>query len=187
VPLAAARTRSTGIRCAGCTPSRLLGLQEPDRVPTTGPTCERTMSVKSERLSRSRCRRERPKRLRDPNMNPTRVYVTPVGEPGWNRFVIRRGKRRYWSGTGWSHDPREARLYHEELEAASQAAVLHDSIRPRRFVTAVLIAVDHDRAFNVEQVQRLMEHSVVSVVLPEHEEHVDIEITLDWRGIEEIE
>jgi hypothetical protein len=120
-------------------------------------------------------------------MNSTRVYVTPVGEPIWNRFVIRRGRHRYWTGKGWSHDPGDALLYHNEQEAASQAVVLHDSIRPRRFVTSALISIDMDEPLSFGELQELLDQTSVSLVLPEHEGHVNIEITVDWKGIEEIE
>jgi|GEM_PF-6870694 len=119
-------------------------------------------------------------------MNRPRIYVTPVGEPDWNRFVIRRGKHRYWDGTGWTHDARDALLYHEEQDAISQAMVMNDSMPPRRFVTTCLIVVDHE-PFTVKDLQKVLEQSVVSVVVPDQHEHLDIDINLDLRGLEEIQ
>jgi len=119
-------------------------------------------------------------------MNRTRVYVTPVGEPTWNRFVIQRGRHRYWTGKGWSHDSHDALLYHDKEEAASQAAVLHDSIRPRRFVTSALISIDMEEPLSFGELQELLDQTSVSLVVPDHEEHVNIEITLDWKGLDEI-
>ncbi len=120
-------------------------------------------------------------------MTQQRVYVAPVGEPGWSRFVIRRGRDRYWTGKGWSHDPGDALLHHDEQEAASQAVVLHDSIRPRRFVTTAMVAVDCDEPLSFGELQELLDQTSVSLVVPDHEGHLDMEITVDWKGIEELE
>ncbi len=119
-------------------------------------------------------------------MHERRITVTRLGTLDWPRFAIQRGRHRYWTGRTWSHDPGDAWLFHDEQQAINQAIVLEDHIRPRRFVATCLIVVDDDEPFTLQDIQKVLEHSEVSLIVPDDHEHMDIYIILDWIGIEEI-
>jgi len=117
-----------------------------------------------------------------------RMHVVRLGEPDWPRFAIQRGRRRYWTGKTWCHCQDDALLFSEEQEAINQAIVLEDHYRPRRFVTTAVILVDCAEPLTIEVVQELLEHSDVSLTVEDKHDlnDLDIDINLDWRGLEEI-
>jgi hypothetical protein len=117
-----------------------------------------------------------------------RISVAQLGDPRWPRFAVRDSRGRYWTSTGWTHNPRDALLYHREKEANDEARAMTDCIEPRCFVVTVRIRVDHDEPFAIEQVQELLERSTVSLILPNYHELDDAEIEIDvnWEGLEEI-
>jgi hypothetical protein len=121
-------------------------------------------------------------------MTHRRITVACLGSSDWPRFAIQRSRARYWTGRGWSHDLRDAWLFHDEQEALSQAIVMQDHIRPRRFVTTALIVLD-DEPFTVKDLRKALEQSTVTLAVPEHAGLDDtyIEIDLDWTGLEEIQ
>ena len=117
-----------------------------------------------------------------------RITVAQLGDPRWPRFAVQDSRGRYWTNEGWSHSSRDALLYHREKEAADEARAMNDCIEPRRLVATIRVLVDHDEPFAVEQVQELLERSSVSLILPEDHDMSDaeIEINVDWKGLEEI-
>lgn len=119
-------------------------------------------------------------------MNQRRITVARMGTPNWPRFAIQRGRRRFWTGRTWSHDPGDAWLFNDEQLAINQAILMEDQIWPRRFVSTCLIVVDDDEPFTMTDIQKVLEQAAVSLVMPDDHERMDIDITLDWRGIEEI-
>ncbi len=121
-------------------------------------------------------------------MNHRRITVARLGSSDWPRFAIQRNRRRYWTGSGWSHALRDAWLFQDEQEAIGQAIVMQDHIRPRRFVTTALIVLD-DEPITVQDLQKVLERSTVTLPVPEHSGLDDsyIEIDLDWTGLEEIQ
>ena len=76
-------------------------------------------------------------------------------------------------------------LCRPEETGMKHAIVLEDMTRPRRFVTTAVILVDQDEPFTVKDLQKLLEQSVVKLVVPERHEQFDI--TLDWQGLEELQ
>jgi hypothetical protein len=117
------------------------------------------------------------------------ISVARTGTPDWPRYFIRDNKQRYWTGKWWSRNHRDAVLYHDAREADDEAMVMNDSIEPRLFKATVAISVEHDAPFTIEQLRDLLEHSTVSLILPdEHDlDGVDVEINLDLREMEETE
>ena len=122
-------------------------------------------------------------------MASLRIFVADNGNPDCPRYMVRDNQGRYWDGKQWTEDPRSARLHYRGKDAVAEAAVLKDSPDPRVFTASVRITVEHDDGFSLEQLQALLERSTVSLVLPDQHdmEGVDVEITLDLRGMEETE
>ena len=116
------------------------------------------------------------------------ITVAELGEPRWPRFAVQDSRGRYWTSTGWNHDPRDALLYHREREAADEATAMNDCIEPRRFLATIRVLVDHDEPLAIEQVQELLKRSSVTLILPDQHdlEDVEIEVNVDWKGLEEI-
>jgi len=117
-----------------------------------------------------------------------RISVAHLGKSEWPRFAVQDSKGRFWTSKGWSHDTRDALLYHREKEAADEATAMQDCIEPRCFLATIRVVVGHDEPFAIEQVQELLERSTVSQILPDNHDLDDAEIEIDvnWEGLEEI-
>ena len=117
-----------------------------------------------------------------------RISVAQLGDPRWPRFAVGDNKDRYWTSAGWSHNPRDALLYARKREASDEAGAMNDCVEPRCFFVTVKLLVDHDEPFVLEQVRDLLARSIVSLILPDQHdlEDADVEVNVDWRGLEEI-
>jgi hypothetical protein len=118
-----------------------------------------------------------------------RISVAHLGDPRWPRYAVQDSRGRYWtSKKGWSDDYRDALLYHREEEAANEASAMNDCVEPRCFTVTTRIVVHHDMPFSIEQLQELLERSIVSMIPPEQHDLDDAEFEIDvnWEGLEEI-
>jgi hypothetical protein len=52
--------------------------------------------------------------------------VKPVCDPRWPRYVIVDGVAQYWSGEGWTDQPRQALLFCHEQDAIQESNRLNN-------------------------------------------------------------
>jgi hypothetical protein len=109
----------------------------------------------------------------------------------WLRYVISDSQRHFWTGTTWSSNPADAKLYHDEAEACQEVDALQQGSVVRIFTTTIRVIVDGGRPYDLTELQDYLLRNLKPWLGGDGGEHVcdstDITFEIDWGDLIEAE
>ncbi len=112
------------------------------------------------------------------------VSIRRISDPRFPRFVLRDGSGNYGTGTAWSHNPSEARLYLRESEAMRAGLDVHKKDGATEMFTATIAVTVTKDAWTMEELVAYLKRWGRFVQL-KNEEIRTVKVELHWDELEE--
>jgi len=117
------------------------------------------------------------------------LNITQIGQTNWPRYVLKKGADRFWTGSAWSEQCRQAVLFSCDSDAEQELEVLQKYSAPREFVVPVKILMDARADWSAEIVaQYLQQHVRISDGCESENPNDTIcDLEIEWDLIDEVE
>lgn len=123
------------------------------------------------------------------------MKIEVCGKPEFKRFYIVNSQKRYWNGSGWTKNFRQAHLWADWHAASYQYRHLEDAMqkgkKERKYQGVIDVTVFSNTSYTPEQLQVYLAKAIAIVL--DHEAHGTgpvpdsmVRVDINWEKLNEV-